>query len=180
MSDAPTIAEQYLSATNSTNLKVREFGCDADKLLAAGYAAGGDPARALALRLWRMRATGDTQGFEMVADVLDAWAHSRLIRQGKRVGKHTRQAVRKTMWWWLNPRCPTCDGRGHPVIPDTPVLDDTRDCPDCLGTGQSSLERLVAEQQRELALDIRDEMDRLSAIVFSDMSRLLKKQMDDL
>lgn len=180
MSEAPSVAEQYLSATNSTNLKVKEHGCDADKLLAAGYAVGGDPARMLALQLWRMRATGSTQGFEPVADVLDAWANSRLIRKGKRVGKHTRQAVRKTMWWWLNPICPSCDGRGHPVIPDTPVLDDTRDCPDCLGTGHSSLERLVSEQQREMALEIRDELDRLSGLVFADMSRLLKKQMDGL
>jgi hypothetical protein len=180
MSDVPSIAERYLTACSATNLTLKPDTCAADKLLAAGYAVMGDPQRNLALSLWRMRETSDTSGFETMVDVLDAWSHAKLARRNKRVGRMTRQTIRKTLWMWCNPTCPSCNGLGHPIIPDTPVIDDTRDCPDCKGTGKADIRKLVSESQKALACEVMDELDRLSAIVFYDMARLLKKDMDEL
>lgn len=180
----PTIAEQYLTATNTKRLKLEEHRTtDADKLLAAGYATSGDPERTLALLLWRMRATGDTSGFNQVVDSLVGWVHFSHSRKEILSGKKNKLAihtVRKTLWWWLNPVCMVCNGRGHPVIPDTPHVDDTRDCEACSGTGQSKLEKLVHHDQRELALRVMDEMNRLSSLVFADMAKRLKKDLDSL
>jgi hypothetical protein len=180
MTEAPTIAEQYLRAINTKNLQLKPTPCQADKLLAAGYAVMGDPQRNLALSLWRMREMSDSSGFESMVDVLYAWAHNRLTRRNKRVGKMTRQTIRRTLWLWLHPTCHVCNGLGHPIIEGTPVIDDTRDCPECHGTGKGDIRKLVAESQKPLALDTMDELDRLSAIVFSDMARILNKDLQSL
>ncbi len=183
MSEAPTIAEQYLVATRSSNLTLKEHrSTDADKLLAAGYAASGDPARVLALAVWRMAATGKPEGFELMVDLFDAWAHGRRTkeRQMRSSGKMKRETVRRVLWWWCNQTCAACNGLGHPVIEGTPVLDEGRDCPECGGTGKADVRKLVHGQQRELALEVVSELERLSAIVFSDMARLLKKDLDSL
>ena len=178
--NAPTIAEQYLRAISATNLTVKPTPCQADKLLAAGYAVMGDPQRNLALSLWRMRETSDSTGFEQMVDVLQSWAHSKLARRNRRVGKMTRQTIRRTLWLWLHPTCPACNGLGHPIIEGTPVIDDTRDCPECHGSGKGDIRKLVAESQKALAMETMDELDRLSGYVFHDMARLLKKDLDAL
>lgn len=178
MTEAPTIAEQYLVATQSSNLLLQEHrNTDADKLLAAAYATSGDPARVLALAVWRMGATGRAEGFELMVDLFDAWTYGQRTKKTKRLGKMSRETVRRVLWWWCNQTCNACNGLGHPVIAGTPVLDEGRDCPECAGTGKADIRRLVHGTQRELALDIVSELERLSAIVFSDMARKLKKDL---
>ncbi len=179
MTEAPTIAEQYLTATNSSNLLLKEHRTtDADRLLAAAYATSGDPARVLALAVWRMAATGKAEGFELMVDLFDAWTYGRKTKGTKRMGKMTRETVRRVLWWWCNQTCHACNGLGHPIIEGTPVLDDTRDCPECGGTGKADVRKLVHGQQRELALDVVQELERLSSIVFADMAKLIKPNLN--
>ena len=179
MSYAPTMQEQYLTATNSTNLKVEEHRTtDADKLLAAAYASSGDPAKVLALAVWRMGATGKAEGFNLLVDLFDAWTYT--IRLKRKPGKMSRETVKRVLWWWCNQTCQACGGRGHPIIDGTPVLDETRDCPECGGTGKADIRRLVHGPQQDLALQIVAELERLSAMVFSDMAKKLKKDLDML
>jgi hypothetical protein len=180
MSEAPTMAEQYLTATQSRNLKLEEHRTtDADRLLAAAYATSGDPARVLALAVWRMGATGHAEGFHLMVDLFDAWTYSRKKGTTRR-GKMTRETVRRVLWWWCNQTCHACAGLGHPIIEGTPVLDTTRKCPECGGTGKADVRRLVHGNQKDLALDIVGELERLSSIVFSDMAKLLKKDLATL
>lgn len=181
MTEAPTIAEQYLTATQSSNLRLEEHrNTDADKLVAAAYATSGDPARMLALQVWRMAATGKPEGFGIMVDLFQAWSFGRLGRgEKKRAGvEMTRETVKRVLWWWCNQACHVCNGLGHPIIDGTPVLDETRDCEHCGGTGKADVRKLVHGSQRDLALDIVSELERLSAIVFSDMAKLLKKDLD--
>lgn len=177
MMDKPTVAEQYMRATHTSNLRhLLDRPCDADKLLAAGYATKRDQRRILALKAWRMRVTGDTTEFALLVDALDARLHRQLARKGKRIGK-TRQAVEQSLWWWLNPICHECHGRGHPVIEGTPVLDELRECASCGGTGQSDWRRLVHPDRHEAAEIVISLLDAYSAIVFADMASLLYKDL---
>lgn len=185
MSEAPTIAEQYLTATQTSNLKLEDHRTtDADKLLAAAYATSGDPAKMLALQVWRMAATGKPEGFGLMVDLFHAWTFGREQASGakqRRTGaKMTRETVKRVLWWWCNQSCHACQGLGHPIIEGTPVLDEGRDCPQCNGTGKADVRKLVHGSQRELALDIVTELERLSSVVFGDMAKLLKKEMDSL
>jgi len=184
MSESATIQEQYLIATQSSNLTLKEHRTtDADKLLAAAYASSGDPARILALAVWRMGATGKAEGMGLMVDLFDAWAYQRRAQRSskdRRPGKMTRETVRRVLWWWCNQTCAACNGLGHPIIEGTPVLDEGRDCPECGGTGKADVRKLVHGQQRDLALDMVSELERLSAMVFGDMARLLKKDLQTL
>lgn len=173
ISDRPSVAEQYLRSTVSTDLRMRELPCDADKLLAAAYAQGRDRDRQLALVLWRMRATGQTYDYKRVVDLFNARLHSNLNRRGKRA-RNTRPTVEKALWWWLHPTCKSCDGLGHPKIDGTPVLDESIQCAACDGTGQSDWRTLIREDEHKTAAYVIDLLDSYSAMVFADMAKLLR------
>lgn len=175
--DRPSVAEQYLRSTNSSNLKVMDTPCDADKLLAAAYTQSGDPEKRLALILWRMRATGRTYDFRQVVDIFDAKVHQKLARRNKRIGK-TRTTVEQAIWWWLNPVCRVCEGRGRPIIDGTPVLNALKECDACKGTGQSDWRKLIMPEQHHIAEMVIDGLERHSSLVFADMARLLKKDLE--
>jgi hypothetical protein len=80
--------------------------------------------------------------------------------------------------WQHRPACPACGGRGHPVIEGTPVMDESRECPECRGTGIIPLERLVRPEYVEHARWLASEMDGLSSIVFADMAEKLRVNLD--
>ncbi len=179
------IAEQYLSATNSTQLAVDpEHTCDADKLLAAAYAAAGDPRRSLALDVYRLRATTDMRGARGIAERM---AHE-VIQRSKPRGRNLRLSKPATisrieaidlaiavLKWWHMQACPACEGRGHPRIPGTPHLDPTRACSHCAGTGIRPLKKHVKAKHFELAEWLASALDGLTALVFSDMLKRLPR-----
>ena len=76
--------------------------------------------------------------------------------------------------WMQEPRCPKCDGRGHPTIPNTPTLDTTRGCLSCRGTGVRPLERLVRREHAEHVRWLAGRVDRACAEVFGDAGRMLR------
>lgn len=187
------MSEAYLSATMSSNLRLsQERVTDADRLLAAAYASAKDPRRDLALRVWRMRATGGMQGAHALAEDLGALmrTHSIQIEQrGQRRSGPLRQRGHLAMTfgqakgvamtvlkWWQHPICRVCDGHGHPRMLNAPVLDTTVECPACHGTGKALL--TVRQEYSDVARWVISEMDGLSAMVWDDMARRLKQQMD--
>lgn len=46
--------------------------------------------------------------------------------------------VSQVLSWWLDHRCPVCEGRAKEVIPGTPSLSH-RDCQACRGTGETRI-----------------------------------------
>lgn len=184
-----SVEERYLLASNASDLSViADQACDADKLLAAAYAAMGDARRNLALKVWRIRSTTEMSGAHQLAEELGALLRS---SASTRSGRYLRRAhaerltelqskdiAMMTLKWWSKPKCPVCAGHGHPVIPNTPVLNLNRVCRPCDGKGQVQLERLVRTEFIEPAKWLVSEMEGLSAMVFADMAKLLRVRMD--
>lgn len=183
MNDARSTRERYLSATDTSDLRVMaDRMCAADQLLAAAYSASGSPRKMLALDIWRLRATRSAAGAREISERLAS-----LVMHRSRKGRHGAPRISRiqakdmsmaVLKWWQLPTCPTCLGRGHPVIPGTPVLDESRECHDCRGTGTRPLERLVRHEFVEHARWMASEMDSLASIVFDDMARRLRREMD--
>ena len=172
----PTIGERYIGATNSSDLSLNpEARTDADVLLAAGYAAAGNKAGALALRIYRMKASGDRAAFNELASIASRWLHGRSFRGGrKRLSSlQARDLAARAMFWWLDPVCKPCNGLGHPLIPNSPVINHGHNCPVCHGKGQYPIHRIVPPGTADEARWLVDELDRQCAFVFADMARLL-------
>jgi hypothetical protein len=177
-----TTGERYARATNSSDLSVLlDQRCDADKLLAAGWAASGDPRRRLALTLYRMAVRGDMEGRAAIVEEASNWVNGRMQRKGQRAMPRTqRQAlVIATLTWWLKPTCAYCSGRMFVEVEDTGRL-STQACPSCHGTGKTPIARVVPPPFKVHAMWLGDELDRLVLEVVREMSRLLAAQMPDL
>ncbi len=168
------MGEQYAAAAAS--------GRAADVILAAGLASQGDGVRGLmltrglALHLWRMRHLGDTSGFEAVVAVVDDWLYAKARRERFKTGfeRSPELVVRPALTWWLDSTCRACSGRGHPLIPDTPVIDDSRRCAECGGSGHARLEREVRSDYHYAAKAVVNELDRICAEVFGNMRSHLR------
>lgn len=190
MLDRPGTEERYLRATASSDLRVdADVATDADSLLAAAYAScrGRDADRKrLALRVYRLRATGDMGGARAIADEMSGWIVARSMPSGGRLRRSAPLIKRiqafdvalTVLKWWQHQACPSCEGRGHPLMPNAPVLDTTRQCPDCRGTGVTPLERLMRQEHAGYARWMAGELDGLCSIVFNDMARLLRPALE--
>ena len=184
MSEAPDASERYLSASSSSNLRlVPDQACDADKLLAAAYSTRSDVRRNIALAAWRIRATANGAGAKQLSEDLGKMLTHKYNK--KRVNRHP-QLTRVTaneismqvLRWWQYPKCNVCMGRGHPVIPGTPVLDYSTECDTCGGTGDRSLERMVKPEHSEHAKWLQSTVISLCSYIFDDMATLLKGRMN--
>lgn len=189
MSERRTAEEKYLVATQASDLTVDpDQQTDADKLLAAAYAVGGDARKTLALDVYRIRATQGMNGAHGVAERLAILARGKMMR---RPGARGRSDVAKAaklvvltdvammvLKWWQRQACPACHGRGHPEVPGTSRIDDSRECGECGGTGKIKLERLVKPEMAEIARWMASEMEGLSSMVFDDMAKLMKNSLD--
>lgn len=178
-----SIAEKYLSATNTSQLAIDpEHACDADRLLAAAYATAGDPRKSLALDVYRLRATLDMRGARGIAErmAIEVMQRSKPHRMAKPTISRI-EAVDlsiNVLKWWQMQTCPKCEGRRHPVIPGTPHLDTTRACSHCHGTGIRPLRKHVKGQHLKLAEWMAGALDGLTALVFSDMLKRMPRFSD--
>lgn len=179
--DRPTAEEVYLSARSTTHLgHFAERPCAADKLLAAAYAARGSERKMLALEVWGVLATTDLRGARGVAEKMAGWVRRTSLKERGGEPLTRVQAfdlVLRLMKLWHRRTCLSCNGHGHPMREDSPVLDETRDCPDCRGTGLIPIERMVKPEHVKAARAIESEINALCSIVFKDMADILAGRM---
>lgn len=170
MNDRPTIAERYLVASSASNLRlIDERQTAADVLMAAGHTAQRSRDADLALMIWSMRDSKRHHLFEQALTIIIKRLHHRR-RKTERIGKHAYETCGRTLWWWIEqPVCRVCDGRGHPVIDDTPVLDTSRLCPSCDGHGLEPLERVVRQDWIKLADDVLADIQALESLAAESM-----------
>lgn len=191
-----TVGESYIRATRSTNLRCSTRAdaplCDADRLLAAAYATARNKRKLLALRVARLRATGDMGGARELAKELVLHMRHTMTNGGN--GRHSPQLrtagsevkipANKSLYstalvilgWWRKPTCPVCSGRGHPLRTGSmQVLDTSRECKACNGTGERLIERLVRHEHVDVARAIESELKSLLSVVEHDMKVALKK-----
>lgn len=142
MQDAPAIEERYTRATTSSNLRCEaDTRSDVDVLIACGLTPG-----ILGGALMRLHSEYDSssekqartgtdaillmgrlKSLPRVLEALDGWATLRGLGAPGKLA----QAVTA---YYLDSKCPACEGRGHERIAGTPMLG--RQCKACRGTGR--------------------------------------------
>ncbi len=176
INDQRGVMEAYLSATHTNNLSVRRNAVgDADRLIAAGLACI-DPditpeervRRSLALQAFRLQSTGGMLGAKGLAERLGGVLVRRSIRGRTRMASPTLKLVEAkeiamlVLKWRQHNTCPVCLGRGHPTIGEgREVIDDTRTCMECHGTGRILLQHLVRREHADLAVWLASEIDSM-------------------
>ena len=161
--------ERYLGARQSSNLRlVVDNTGSADVLIAAGWVARASERKAVALAIAGVMSSERMTGANAVAETLAGWLR-------KRTGSQTQWAMKPTeafdvammvLKWFRRLACPDCDGHGHPAMLNSPVIDDSRDCPSCLGTGRIQIARLVKPEFAEHAKWLSNEVEVIFTMVF--------------
>ncbi len=149
--------ERYSVAVNADNLKtdVRTTYGPTDVLGAVGIASLYEP---LGVALARFFAGGGN------GDLVNVMAKHALHRsktiKGCRISKlQAHDIATSVIAWYLHGRCNDCGGTGFALIPDTPHLSD-KPCKVCEGTGKLVFVRQFRHEWRELALWMKDEIER--------------------
>lgn len=169
--ERPGLDEQYLAATNTSDLTLNMEGrCAADHLIAAGvtgnrmgdalnhlrsqWASADKPPKpseeqiaARAETLPKRKGKVDIKRARVEAVVQHAsilrGVYMRLPGRMQAMMVLTEWAAMRnvdpdllspSLYHWLNPGCPACEGRGKVLIHDTPVLG--KDCHHCAGSGK--------------------------------------------
>jgi hypothetical protein len=181
MAAGRSMQERYFAARTTSNLRLdsNTIG-SADVLIAAGLVAKRSERKSVALAVWGVLSSDHMTGAHAVAELMAGWLRKRsFARDGKAMpetsAKDTAMAVLK---WWRHPACQTCGGHGHPLILNSPIVDESRDCPACHGTGQVPLHRLVHTEYADDAYWLSGEIDTLCAMVFGEMAREIRADMD--
>lgn len=181
---AGSMQERYLSARNSSNLRLSPNSVGtADVMIAAGRVAARSKRKAVALAVWGVLSSERMQGANEVANLMAGWLRNRSFEVDGRnvmprvVALDISMAVLK---WWRAPACPTCGGHGHPLVLNSPVIDETRDCPECQGTGRILLSRLVRSEYADSAHWLSNEVDTMCNMVFGELAREINAGMDFL
>lgn len=175
----PSVLEKYAAATQTSDLTLREGRCDADMLLAAGYAAHHDEVGRQALMINRMLVTGDYSRMDVAVEYAYRWVRS--AQMGRKAAlphsdrKTTMNVVNVTMRWWLRGVCPACDGRRMSLIFPGAQVTSAKLCHVCDGAGKVSLDKLAGEHW-QAARWLAAELDRLLDKIEHDMKAALKRQ----
>ena len=119
--------EKYLTATNTSNLKVEADVTGAgDVLIASGWSAS-----RIGGALLRLHTKPTRDNLYNV--------HMQVIIKAESMNIERPDAVASAVIaWWLNRVCKTCHGRKFDAIPGTPSL-SAIECPKCHGSGESTL-----------------------------------------
>jgi hypothetical protein len=178
MADCITAGERYICASTTSDMRMHEYPCDADKLLAAGYASRGDARKMLGLRLYRMQNTADRDSVGTVIEQAHAWLQGRMSRKGNRPLPlaQSNALIVQTLQWWLAQRCTYCNGIGFDIIEGTPALSQF-ECAACRGTGITPLKRVVPSRLLEHAAWLTHEWDVLCAAVIGDLAQQINSGM---
>lgn len=139
MQDAPTVDERYITATNTSNLKVlSDRRGAADVLIAAGWSASRLGAALMRLHSefdGAARANSETDARLMAGKLKSLpTVLEQLQLQAIKWGISPAQVL-PSVCWWLDKSCRMCEGRKFERLPEAPVL-STKPCTSCRGTGQ--------------------------------------------
>ena len=176
--DRPTVGERYDHATDTSDLTVRAGRCDADLLLAAGYAAQGNVKGSQALTLYRMRATGAVDGWGPLVKASVSWLLDRRT-PGERQMRiaHAYQVSNQVLHWWLAGTCTHCEGRRYELVPGTQIISDEL-CRVCDGRGKAPVEHRLRREHQEHGRWLAAEFERLQSYILSDMAQRLRPALD--
>lgn len=171
------IKDRYAKAIRSARLvpKPNEDRADIDVLGAAGLAA---KTNALCVAMMRLL-SGDNQAAREIIEVLAEKATSKAYHSGMPTLEPARAQMlaAAVLDWYRNGTCKPCEGRAQSLIPGTPHLSGL-DCPACRGTGRRPFEDIAKRESRELALWLRDEVERAVAIAGPAVMRRLAPTLD--
>lgn len=164
------IAQRYLTARNTSNLKLRRAESQdqaaAEVLTAAGMVAQEHEA---AMMLWEVTFRGKTSAKLALVELLSSKLIGYMIRE--RLQGDPRQISRAVLAWWLHGICTTCGGVGHELVPETIVRAD-EPCSACHGTGK-------LPQPEDAAFRwLADEMGRLQSVAGGKVMRKLAQDMN--
>ncbi len=130
----------------------------------------------MALQIYSVLATENMRGAHQVAEELAKWIRRRSSGTNRFAMKQIEATdlAMTVLKWWKRPACITCGGHGHPTIPGSPVLDESKTCQACHGTGLIPLERLMPQKHVPYANWLIAEMDGMTNAVFDAVARRLK------
>jgi hypothetical protein len=175
----PCISERFASATDSSDLTLHtEHRCDADMLLAAGYAAQGNRKGMIALMAYRMKITGDKASKWEIVEALIEHMRYEVLRRTRQSGlpkitrEQSRVVVQTVINWWMDDNCVTCTGRKMQPIPGTPHL-SANWCEACAGSGKRDIPD-TGPHAKWLAA----ELDHMLTFIVGDMARRLSARLD--
>ena len=174
MSAKKTMGERYLLARRTSNLKIAaESGGASDVLMAAGWVSGASERKTLALAVYGVMSSTEMQGARALADQMSGWIVRRSYRQAGQVIPRTTafDLALTVLKWFHRPTCLACGGHGHPTLLNSPVIDTTRACPECHGTGEIPLRRIVRTDHVEHARWLVAELQSMTALVFGEMAK---------
>ena len=177
MTARKTMGERYLLARRTSNLRIAaESGGAADVLMAAGWVSGASERRTLALAVYGMMISAEMRGARALSDQMSGWIVRRSYRMPGHVIPRTAafDLVLTVLKWFHRPTCMSCGGHGHPTRLNSPVLDTTRACPECHGTGQIPLKRIVRTEHVEHARWLVAELQSMTALIFGEMARRVR------
>jgi len=184
----PSVGERYISATQSSNLRLAEGRCDADYLIAAGWVAD-----TLGARLFRLISEYETvrntfspaqpnrheilrrmKGLPACRQALYDWSLTKAIVVIDRSPHVLMTVLARVLEAWLDKTCSACDGRGfnqggRHEHTGPPIM-----CRPCRGSGHR-LDTLGGDDDvRFFVSYLLAEMDRLVADLQWQMRRKLK------
>lgn len=177
MSSTRSTQERYLGARRSSNLRlVVDNTGSADLLIAAGWVARASERKSVALAIAGVMASERMAGANAVAEVLAGW----LVKRSQYRSNHGMAQVQAhdlaltVLKWWQRPTCLDCGGHGHPLLPNSPVIDETRECPTCLGTGKIPMARIVRSELVDPARWLSNEIEVIYGMVFGQIKRRMQ------
>jgi hypothetical protein len=205
VSEFVTVGERYIGAARSGNLRMAHGACDAEVILAAGYATGvtcgqcngvgridlhrcgacggvglfPNRRKVLGLKLYRMQVTGDLANVAEVETEMARWLAGRLSRGGHKPmpAMQRQELVRDVIRWWIHPSCDYCGGLGYSILEGTPSLSEV-ECPNCFGMGMIPVRRAVPPRLGSHAVFLVSELDSLCGAVLGDLADVLRRGMD--
>lgn len=170
------IHDRYATAIRSSNLKIKELKVDetaigdaevvsamafADKELTTGMDSLGNPVRPapLAVALERLF-LGDNAAAVVIVERLAemAWERAK-ARRIKLKRAEAADMARACLAWHRDGACKPCGGHGYLVIRGSTTIGN-QSCKACKGTGRLPFDKNFAEDLREIANWLLDEMSR--------------------
>jgi hypothetical protein len=177
-----SLGERYARATITDDITVSaDDRTDADKLLAAGFAAMGNVRGQMALALYRLDLNHVATRGEI--RLLLETSASELCARSQRAGRwklrvSTAFEIAETVVrWWVDSTCSACNGRKVDLIPGT-QLTSARPCQACQGFGKAPVETRLPFKRQEAGRWLADDYRSMLGFVFGEMAARLANTLD--